>query len=114
MSVSAAVITDVRQDVLMVSNSAVKSSGDISYVEILPLDKNNISQTAKGSSGVVSKNSPQQRSVQIGLSNDSFTEILSGLQEGEQVVSQTISANSTAQTQSQSSSFRMPGLGGGR
>ncbi|MCX6738323.1 MAG: HlyD family efflux transporter periplasmic adaptor subunit [Candidatus Parcubacteria bacterium] len=114
MSVSAAVITDVRQDVLMVPNSAVKSSGDISYVEILPLDKNNISQIAKSSSGVVSKNSPQQQSVQIGLSNDSFTEILNGLQEGEQVVSQTISANSTAQTQSQSSSFRMPGLGGER
>ncbi|TSC53658.1 MAG: hypothetical protein LiPW39_148 [Parcubacteria group bacterium LiPW_39] len=95
MSVSAAIITDAKQDTLMVPNSAVKSQGDAQYVEILV---DNISQS---------------RPVEIGLSNDTMTEITSGLKEGDKVVTQTITS-SASQTQSQSSSsLRIPGLGGG-
>lgn len=94
MSVTTAIITDIKQDVLFVPNSAVKSEGNAQYVEVM-ID-----------------NAPQQRSVETGLSNDTVTEIVSGLKEGEQVVTQTITANTT-QTQSQSSTgLRIPGLGG--
>ena len=96
MSVSAAIITDMKQDVLLVPNSAIKSNGNGQYVEVL------------------TNNMPQSQSVETGLSNDTITEIISGLQEGEQVVTQTITANTTTQTQSQSTGFRIPGLGGGR
>ncbi len=98
MSVSAAIITDIKQDVLLVPNSAVKSEGDTQYVEVM------------------AESVPQQRSVKTGLSNDTTTEIISGLEEGEQVVTQTTTANTTAQTQSQtrSTGFGIPGLGGGR
>jgi multidrug efflux pump subunit AcrA (membrane-fusion protein) len=93
MSVSVAIITDTKQDVLLVPNSAIKSNGNGSYVEILI------------------GNTPQSQVVQIGLSNDTMTEIISGLQEGEKVVTQTITVNTT-QTQSSSGGLRIPGLGG--
>ena len=64
MSVSTDIITDVRQDVLMVPNSAIKSS---SYVEAL----------ANGQ--------PVREPVEIGLSNNTMTEIISGLNEGDKI-----------------------------
>ncbi len=94
MSVSVSIITDVKQNVLLVPNAAVKSNGE-QYIEVL---ENNV---------------PRNQTVETGLSNDTMTEIVSGLKEGEKVVTQTITANSTTQTQTQSSTgFRMPGLGG--
>jgi len=96
MSVSAAIITNARQDVLMVPNAAVKTSGDTNYVEVV---KNNV---------------PEQQSVEIGLANDTYTEIISGLQEGDQAVTQTIINASPTSTPSSNNSFRIPGLGGGR
>lgn len=93
MSVSAAIITDMKQDVLLVPNAAVKSNGG-QYVEVL---ENNV---------------PRNQTVETGLSNDTMTEITSGLKEGEKVVTQTITANTT-QTQTQSSTgVRIPGVGG--
>ena len=48
MSVSAAVITEVKQDVLLVPNSAVKSRGETYYVEVFdtPLAASSASQGA--------------------------------------------------------------------
>jgi HlyD family secretion protein len=88
MSVSAAIITDMKQDVLMVSNSAVKSNGNGDYVEVMADD-----------------DSSKIQPVEIGLSNDTMTEIVNGLNESDKVVTQTITANATAantQTSSQS------------
>lgn len=106
MSVSAAIITDIKQDVLLVSNSAIKST---------PLEAGLLT----GSNGngqyveVLTDGTPQSQSVEIGLSNDTMTEITSGLKEGDKVVTQTITSNAS-QTQSQSSSgLRIPGIGGG-
>ncbi len=95
MSVSATIITEVRQDVLLVPNAAVKSNGE-QYVEVM---ENNV---------------PHSQTVEIGLSNDTTTEIKSGIKEGENVVTQTTTANSTAQTQTQNQGFRMLGIGGMR
>lgn len=94
MSVSASIIVDAKQDVLMVSNYAIKSSGNSSYVETLA----NASST-----------NPIQQLVEIGLNNDTVTEIISGLKEGDQVITRTISPT-TAQTQTQGQSlFQIPG-----
>ena len=84
MSASVVIITEVKQDVLMVPNNAVKSQDDSYYVEIF--------------SG--SKTLPQQKTVGIGVSNDSYTEIVSGLKEGDKVVVKT----SSTQTKTSSSS----------
>ncbi|MBI4778907.1 efflux RND transporter periplasmic adaptor subunit [Candidatus Falkowbacteria bacterium] len=101
MSVNAAIITDVKTDVLMAPNSAVKTdaSGD-SYIQTLD-----------------SAGRPQNITIQIGLTNDTNTEIISGLNEGDKVVTQTINTGAAKTTASQtgnSGSIRLPGMGGGR
>ena len=97
MSVSAAIITDVAADVLAVPNSAVKSSSGGSYVQIL--DKNG---------------APQNVNVQSGISNDTLTEITSGLNAGDMVVTQIINPSAkTTTTTSAASGLRIPGLTGG-
>ncbi|MDP2933735.1 MAG: efflux RND transporter periplasmic adaptor subunit, partial [bacterium] len=98
MSVSATIITEVKQDVLLVPNAAVKSDTNGQYyVEILV---NNVSQS---------------QSVGTGLSNDTMTEITNGLKEGDKIVTQTITGNTTNTTQTSSQSkngggFRIPGM----
>lgn len=97
MSVSVDIATEVAQDVLYVSSSAVKSSGDVYYVEVLE-DAN-----SSGGSSVTSKQGPVQVQVEIGMMTDSETQIISGLNEGDQVVLRTISS-STSSSSSNSSS----------
>lgn len=93
MSVSAAIITDVKPDAFLAPNAAIKSEGDTIYVELL----------GAGS------DAPSRVIVQTGLSNDTMTEIINGLHEGDAVVTQTIT-----QTQSQQNTgFRIPGITGG-
>ncbi len=93
MSLSASVITDSVQNALLLPNAAVKQQGDSWYVEV---------PAGSSTAGV------QQVPVQAGLSNDTMTQIVSGLQEGDTVVAQTLSGSAAAQT----SGSRNTGLGG--
>ncbi|MBI2635176.1 MAG: efflux RND transporter periplasmic adaptor subunit [Parcubacteria group bacterium] len=113
MSVSAAIITEAKPNVLLVPNSAVKSQGGVSYVEIISGDDKNLALLASAG-GAIIKNSPSRQQIEIGMTGDEFTEILSGLNEGDVIVTRTIqpTAAQTTQTQ-QNSSLRIPGLGGG-
>jgi len=101
MSVSAAIITDVKQDVLIVPQSSVKSQGDTYYVEIFdsPLASDGDIQ------GTTSSVLPQRRIVGVGISNDTSSEIIFGLKEGDQVVSRTITATTQKQTTTQTPSL---------
>jgi len=111
MSVSAAIITDVKQDVLMVPSSAVKTNGNESYVEII--DTADIIPSATTNGPVTAKNAPHQQVVEVGASNDTSIEIISGLNEGDTVVSQTISSATKTTTSASGSGMRIPGLTGG-
>jgi HlyD family secretion protein len=99
MSVSASIITDIRQDVLLVPNAAVKSNNE-QYVEVLEGDV------------------PVEKPVVVGLSNDTLTEIISGLNEGDKVITQTKTGTASTQAVSgtsktnQNSAIRIPGIGG--
>ncbi len=95
MSVSAEIITDMKQDVLTVPNSAVKSQNGASYVEVFdpPLPP-----PADGLPGSISKIAPNKVPIEIGLANDSLTEIISGLKEGDEIVSRTIAGTTTTTT----------------
>lgn len=112
MSVSSSIITDSRQDVVMVPNSAIKTSNGLSYVEVISNPK-----AESGSQEVTSDAAPQERQVEVGLANDSYTEILSGLKEGDQVVTRTVSSATTQSAASQGQSiFQVGGasrVGGG-
>ena len=77
MTASVNIITAVASDVLAVPNSAVKSLPDgTKYVQVLE------------------NSQPSNVTVETGLSNDSYTEIKSGLEEGQEIVIQTISGSS--------------------
>lgn len=97
MTATAAIITDVRQDVLFVPNSAVSSQGGIYYVQTI-----SDGVPGEGAQGVTSAAGPRAKEVAVGLSNDDSTEIVSGLSEGDAVVSRTIDPSKTSTTQSPS------------
>jgi len=110
MSVSASVITDMKQDVLIIPSSAIKSSGNVSYVE-MP-NEQVASNFANSNSGTILQNTPLQQQIQIGLVNDIDTEITSGLKEGDTIIIRTITASSTTTTTGTQNSIRIPGAGG--
>jgi len=86
MSVSASIITESKQDVLLVPNAAIKSSGNLSYVEVLD---SALTKDVKDNTAITSKNLPTQKQVEIGTANDSYTEIVSGLNENDRVIIKT-------------------------
>ncbi len=96
MSTSAEIITNVLTDVLYVSSSAVKTDDQGSYVLVFNPPLSNPMNT-----GTPSAVPPTSKSVEIGASNDTSTEIKSGLSEGDQVVTRTINPT-TATTQAPS------------
>jgi HlyD family secretion protein len=101
MSVSAAIITEVKSNVLTVPNGAIKSSGGTSYVLVFDPP---LAAGTSGPVGIASALAPIEKTVEVGTSNDTETEILSGISEGQQVVSRTISATA-ASSQSAPSLF---------
>ena len=96
MSVSAAILTDSRDGVVIVPSSAVKTMGSKSYVEVL---ENKL---------------PVKKNVETGLENNSKTEIKSGISAGESVITQTISSSSGSSSSSSNSNSRrgmgIPGM----
>ncbi|MBI5221426.1 MAG: efflux RND transporter periplasmic adaptor subunit [Candidatus Magasanikbacteria bacterium] len=114
MSVSAAIITDIANDVLALPVSAVKSSGNQSYVELLNPD--DLVVTADNKNQFTSKIAPKKQNVEVGLASDTMIEITSGLSEGDTVVIQTIDPNkvvASTSNNSAASGIRIPGLTGG-
>lgn len=108
MSVHASIITDMKPDVILVPNSAVKTAGGQKYVEIL-----DTASSSTSASGAVA-GTPKQQAVEVGLSNDTNTEITNGLSGGENVVTQTIAPSAAKTTAAPSnSSIRIPGITGG-
>lgn len=104
MSVSAAIITTVKPDVLLIPASAVKKQNNVSYVEMLDAP---VPQNQQANRGVASATTPRRQNVEVGLSNDTMTEIASGLKEGDQVITRTIGASATTGATTQA-----PGLFG--
>ncbi len=96
MSVSAGIISNVEQDVLLVPNAAVKSNAAGNYVQVLV---NNV---------------PQNRVVEVGLSNESDTQIISGdLKPGDNVVTQTIAPTASTASANSASGLNLGALTGG-
>ena len=102
MSVSAAVITQIKQNVLLVPSTAVKTANDGSaYVLMEP--------SGEGADAV-----PREQAVSIGLSDDQNTEIISGINEGDRVAvsssKQSVAASSSP-VQTGGSMFNIGGMG---
>ncbi len=99
MSVSASIITDAKQDILLVPNSAVKTKNGFSYVEILS------DAVLISNKNYTSVFGPVEKEVVVGLSDDNYTEITSGLNEGDQIIIRTIKSSTTSATTSQAPSL---------
>jgi HlyD family secretion protein len=91
MSVNASIITNNKQDVLVVPSSSIKSQGNTYYVDYF--DQKYPEATA--SAGVTSTITPLSKQVEIGLSDDTNTEIVSGLNEGDQIIGRTVTQTTT-------------------
>ncbi|HVY67799.1 MAG TPA: efflux RND transporter periplasmic adaptor subunit, partial [Patescibacteria group bacterium] len=101
MSVNASIITDIQADVLAVPNAAIKTAGTRTYVE--ELDASSTESAATGS-GVISKTAPAQVTVTTGASDDNYTQILSGLNESDSIVVQTINSSTAKSAASSATS----------
>lgn len=130
MSVAVAILTNIKPDALYVPNSAVKSQGPLlvpnstgesqvarSYVETLDPVLANATESATSSTGILSPTAPVKKTIQTGIVNDSYTEVVSGLKEGDLIITRTISTAASKTTTASSASalggLRIPGLGGG-
>jgi len=95
MSVSAAIITATDVDVLTVPNAAIKTQGTQAYVQVLV------------------NGQPVRKAVVTSLADDTNTEIVSGINEGDQVVTQTITTGGTAKAATTTGTSALSGLSGG-
>ncbi|QQG42936.1 MAG: efflux RND transporter periplasmic adaptor subunit [Candidatus Giovannonibacteria bacterium] len=89
MSASADIVVNTKAAALLAPNSAVKSSGSQKYIEVL------------------SDGEPRRINVETGLASEELTEILSGVNEGDEIITRTISPAN--QTQQAPSIFGPPG-----
>ncbi|MFA6227900.1 MAG: efflux RND transporter periplasmic adaptor subunit [Patescibacteria group bacterium] len=95
MTANVSIVIDSKVEALQVPSSAIKTQNSVTYVQIMV------------------NGQPQQREVTIGLASDTMTEILSGINEGDEVVTQTVTANksSTKTTSGNSNSNSRPQSG---
>ncbi len=110
MSVTAEIITDARNGVLVAPNSAIKSQSGSYYVEL-------VGDSDKFSGGDLTRTAlekePEAREVELGLRGDLYTEISSGLKEGDVIVSSTLNTGSTAggvTNTNRNSQIQFPGM----
>lgn len=87
MAVTAEIITEIKNDVILIPTTAITTVNGTSTVQIRK--DGNIS-TAQ---------------VELGSSNDSQTEVVSGINEGDEVITSVITATNTSSTKSTTSPF---------
>lgn len=111
MTANAAIQTDTKQDVLVVPSSAVKTQNGVSYVQVFDPP---LSQTG-GTQGVTSPIAPRQLEVVTGIADDTNVEIVSGLAQGQQIVTRTISGTAASAAPAAGNATRggNAGFGGG-
>ena len=109
MSVDAKIITKVEQNVLTVPNGSVKTQAGTSYVQMFDTA---LPAPVAGTQGSLSLVPPRNQNVEIGISDATSTEILSGLNEGDLIVTKTITSTTKTTTAAAPSILGAPGGGG--
>jgi multidrug efflux pump subunit AcrA (membrane-fusion protein) len=113
MSVTASIVTQVAQDVIAVPNAAVVTSGGSSYIlePATPVSSSTLAASAAG--GVQLDPAPVRVPVTTGLSNDTMTEISTGVNPGDQIITQTIMSAATTASAATGGTSALRLLGGG-
>ena len=95
MSANSAIITNVVQDVLTVPSSAIKTINGANYVQMFDTA---LPAPFSGVQGSPSLIPPRNQTVEIGISNGTSTEIISGLKEGDEIVTKTTTSTTATTT----------------
>ncbi len=95
MSVNANIIIDSKTDILTVPSSSIQSSNGVSIVKVMK--DNQVSEVI----------------VETGISDNTNTEIVSGLNEGDVVITSTSTVKTTSPSTTTKSVFSGSGMGGG-
>jgi HlyD family secretion protein len=113
MSANVSIITLTKMDAILVPNGAVKTQNGTSYVQIADgVNASNMDMAT--TQGIALNPAPRNQTVEVGVSNDTMTEIISGVNEGDYVVVRTVSSSQKTTTASSSSGgIRIPGITGG-
>lgn len=112
MSVNANIQTAVAENVLTVPSSAVKTTNGSSYVQAFNPAIATSTVASAGSLGITSATPPVNVPVTIGISDNTNTQILSGLTLGEQIVLRTVTGTAaTAKTAAATATSRTTGGG---
>ena len=98
-----------KNNVLVVPSSAIKTANGKKYVEVVK--DANLEESAFRS-GIVLTTPPERRFIEVGISNDTLTEIKSGLVEGEIIVLSVIKPNSSSNNSSFQGSSLFNNVGG--
>jgi HlyD family secretion protein len=110
MNVNAEILVQSKKDVLYVPMAAVIKAGDKTYVTVKDnaVESPSASKVSHGSPQKGAAASGQQRvEVVVGINNEDYIEIVSGLSEGQEVFVQSTGSNIGS-----SNNFRGPGPGG--
>ncbi len=91
MTVNASIVTETREDALIVPSSAVKSEKGESYVLAFEEEF----EIASSSRTITTSLTPTRIKVETGIADDSRIEILRGLKVGQQVIARTVTTNTT-------------------
>jgi multidrug efflux pump subunit AcrA (membrane-fusion protein) len=116
MSVTADIVTQADQDVIVVPNSAITTQAGSTYVlePASPVSDAMIASSSAGGANLTE--APRLVPVTVGIANDTETEITSGVQAGDQIIVQTIKSTTGSTGSSAASSLNtsaLRALGGG-
>ncbi|MEI7810020.1 MAG: efflux RND transporter periplasmic adaptor subunit [bacterium] len=110
MSVNASIVTNIKQNILTVPVNAVKNQNGTSYVQTFTTE---LLKAQTGVTGSPSLTPPANTTVTTGTSSDSLIEIVSGLKEGDIVVTKTINGTN-ATTKSTTTPSLLNAVGGNK
>ncbi|MDO8594102.1 MAG: HlyD family efflux transporter periplasmic adaptor subunit [bacterium] len=115
MSVTAVIMTEKKDDVLTVPQVAVKEQGRQQYVEVvdevIPPES---AGTPRMLQGILLSSPTRRQTVETGISNDTLTEIVSGLEEGDHIVLRIVTGAATVAATAQAPTIFGAAGGGNR
>ncbi len=115
MSVTANIVTQVAQNVIAVPNAAIMTSGNTSYI-LEPAVKISGADLASSANGGIVLFGTKEVPIVTGLSNNTMTEITSGLSMGDQIIVQNLKSSAGASSPAPAgggNAFRLLGGAGG-
>ncbi|MGB9609049.1 MAG: efflux RND transporter periplasmic adaptor subunit, partial [Minisyncoccia bacterium] len=102
MSVTAKIITNSKENVLLVPNSAIKTIGNNKYVD-QPVEKISLDKVKASIRGGIVLSSTTRKMIKTGLANDEFSEVIEGLSQGDIIILRVINSNQSSRSTNQNS-----------